>query len=511
MKTHKFPNENNLKGFKMRKIILLFFIGINISLYCQDVEPSAMNFTYNNQFGKLGDFVSLKQDRFVIGPQWGCPPRLLKALLCTANQNNFYVNFFPEAVPVINDKLLAIPTPINNFPQFVQSFQFEPTLQTDYFGHLKIRYPSNPDDDPEGSIFGFNYIWDKAITWIEGTGQDKKFRLYLPANEVPTNSRIKILGEHPMQNQLCNLTSIDDIKKSDGKPETPEEKLNGENWYISVNLRVHDDTKNMTGNPNDKILGIVIKTMTGTASGKIPNQNIRFHKLPNPDYVNEYLCTDGSRGWTYDDGPELNPEIVDEFVITRNMLPYNDKTALGANLPPKQVNGNVTISALFRCINDNGKFEDDKNPELKIGLETKGGVVKNGKITDLMIEVYYYGNEDIDIDWIRISTPQGRDLFWGKHDGPGVDGVNYFIKPDRKQNDPPLDPFNQDAVALWGVDNIIGSFSIADAVQFFLTWFDNTHNDTYKFFRFSANSGDDGICYFTPRQDFCPDGKLSST
>lgn len=463
----------------MKKLFIFLIIIINGNLSSQDIEPESLTFTLNGWSGRLGSFNELKQDRFIVGSQWGCPPRLLKAMWGNANQNNFYVSNFLEADPTLNleqnDKILAMPTPYQNFPMLVQSFQFEPSLKIDGTDELKIR----DEPDPEGSVFGFATIWDMAQVQASGTGSSKKFRLALfksdfdaLKNNNPGITKIQALGNNSMQDKLSSYL-----------PSKP--KLDGRNWYISVNLRVHrenpNDIKNFTG--EDKpVIGIKISTKRfdkeqgGNSIIKVNNGYIRFNKFPDKDNLNTVLHDYKNRGWTYSDGATELPAGTEEFIIYKSMLPYNNRIAGGQTLDK-----DLTISAKFICdqINDNNKMY---NRFLKQGLETSGYGNAVGSISDLIIEVYYYGNEDVDLDWVRLETEQARDLFWGRFDNSTVENVNYEA---RNTNDPYTDP-----------NNIVNSYSIYEAAQFHIIYFGQIRNQTYRFFRFYANGGDDGTCFY---------------
>ncbi len=257
-----------------------------------------------------------------------------------------------------------------------------------------------------------------------------------------------------------------------------EPELNNTQWYISINLRVHrnntNDNVNYDGN-NSLVMGVKIKKSKGiNGSGKIDNGYINFSHFPDGNNLDETLHNYKQRGWAY----SLNPlnGVNKEFKIYKSMLPYNNKVVEGVTL-----DNNVTISAKFIC--DKTFFKEltpTTNLKLQQGLFTAGDVKAVGYLTDLMIEVYYYGGADIEIDWIRIESENARDLYWGRFDNPLGENINYVT---RLVGNPFTDP-----------DNYVNSYSIFDAAQFLLDYFGQ--KNTFRFFRFYANGGDDGLCLY---------------
>ncbi len=280
--------------------------------------------------------------------------------------------------------------------------------------------------DTTGAVFGFRNI----SNIVDTLGND----VLLYKDSITNNTPLLVFSDPFPNDELIGLRDIDSCVY-DHVNGIKDTLMNGFQFYISLHLRALEQVDTLA--INDTILTIKIpykyRIALGDSVGSFNTTYAYIDSVPNP-----ILADQLDRGRRQ---PLRSPLLSDtsmnypqEFVITKRML---------ANMPNMSTDSSyVTISAFFKLdsayrkdvvteiiynwktkTNDTIyailRYEDRINSgKYNLPLQTTEhkGNKKLHKIESLGLEVYYHGNCDIAIDWLRFETPHSRKLFWGELD-----------------------------------------------------------------------------------------------
>jgi len=180
------------------------------------------------------------------------------------------------------------------------------------------------------------------------------------------------------------------------------------NWFITINLeRFNTDSAYNQILDNEPILGIKIlyyyQNKINDSTFVKDSSYILFDSIAKNNF-NGNLESLGSLNFK---GFALKYDIVQdttiEFKITRYMLPVNELYLNSRNL---------SITSRFKAKkNINQENEPWQNREFYFGIN-----MSSGFIDSVNIIVTYYGNCDINLNWIRIDNENAYYLFKGNYD-----------------------------------------------------------------------------------------------
>ena len=222
-----------------------------------------------------------------------------------------------------------------------------------------------------------------------------------------------------------NTTSINDVnEENEGEDNILFHPFNGKQWYISINLKAITYNQVSEGDSNDVILKITLPYFLNNDTNN-HNNNVKFSRIPilsdagNREIRGSIDTVNDLRG-IYRELEDVPDTSTREFIIRRGMLKNNS----GEHT--------ITLSAFAKFtgkINDTTKQLID-NPRLKNdNWENPYGISTDSMVTNLDVEVQYYGKVDLAINWIRLETPRAREIFFGQHDSEVLDAVEIEIRP----------------------------------------------------------------------------------
>ena len=360
------------------KIIISLLIIASGNLLSQNNEPNALEFTYLHNGSDTTSILSpelFPQQRFMLGFQWGGTKTMKTALGFNSKQGGWINNCYDSKDEYLDDEeLIVLVDGISTNKRDgsclnSMAIEYEPTLEIDSPGDFKTR-----DSDPANPVFGFQNVKGRILSSPDSINYS---RLILESDSVEIVDSI-VLSE-PWK---CNVLQYahDDLDKEENN------YINGAIWYLSLNLRRYNDNDNTSG--TDTVLSIVLPYFATDTLDALYTGNIVFNQIPSTTRDTIPANVTGIRGIISDETTNYTETIY----ITKNMLPTG-------------VDRDITLSAGFIC---NSSFEDNYY------LQKKDST--NITIDSIKMEVRYWGNTDIAIDWIRLETPNARSLFRGEND-----------------------------------------------------------------------------------------------
>ena len=482
----------------MKKMKIIIFL-ISISLcYSQNKEPDpeTFDFPFTSQTATRGALSAHTQDKFVAGWWWGfdivCADNLTSNMSATyfGANNNYWVFEIQNLINTLSHpnynlhgtagKIKLTPAswilPFNGV-----SMQYEPTLLI----NAPYDFQKVATDESANSIFGFKNRVGGTIERDAYNPSDVKYRLKLSS----ADRNKTILSEPWMNDQIRRLDSkliMNDVfENNNDKPHNYNDAYytslmqSGRAWFVSINFRI---TSVMTGNSSD----IIMKIKLPYKDGKGNPGFIKFSTLPpklNPDYTDEnnptltnefqYFVNSSNvngRGGFYYYAPS-SPTY--EFIITKGLLrsfyvTQNQDITISAYFE-RDIKGKINPLPIWEHFDGNGG-KDDPNGE---DFHTLG------------LDVYYEGDWDIAIDWLRIGNPyslavyQGRfDIDWWfdyqrlidfVHDKPGN-----CIKKEKDNNGHGIEESGAD----FDISNFKKSVNIGDNYELFRLYSGNGHDAT---------------------------------
>ncbi|QLH54001.1 MAG: hypothetical protein CH6_2539 [Candidatus Kapaibacterium sp.] len=316
-------------------------------------------------------------------------------------------------------------------PFIFQSLQLEPILEYDDLG-----YPIIDQNDEDGSVFGWK---NKNSDYVaRGTGLDTH-RLVVRRLNWSIFEPALI---------LWNSNKGTFFRRVNAEDTTSVEV---DSLYLTVNLRSLDSS--FTGlSESDTVLNLRIKVIRlinkfdsrGNRVDPYPQYDttyIKFDSLPslaNGAFITMRGTRQINNEWEFL-GYELNMmrqrPLPTSFAITKGMLIPD---TLGGD------SNSITLSA-------HGIFYDTTaRPSLCFDWVSKDSI-ENGVryryvygIVDFDVEVYYYNNLDVAIDWIRLESGKARRVYRGKYDGWLSKYIKLFFEGIRKSQ-----PDEEDTASYW--------------------------------------------------------------
>ncbi|HGJ66992.1 TPA: hypothetical protein ENS27_16660, partial [bacterium] len=366
-----------------KSILIIIALIITLStIKAQDKEPSALYFKiprsngiYNSQFD-VGD-PEYKQTKIMTGWQWYNHPRLTTALDMNFAQG-WQVNYKDLPANTTGKEIKYIwqiggnPNPM----YYSNSFTYKPTIRIDTNSFT-------PDtNDSEKNIWGF-------LTRNITNPQVENNKLVLTTNLA--NVTTPILSNPWRGDSYLSLPS--DHKEYD------KVDFNGKYWKVSINLRRRD----FIGNNNLKDTMPILKIKMPYILNNNTSNYINFSTKPDTNFANKvhlhYVYDAGNITDFVDRGyclAEVNT-TGNEIIITRAMLPNNSDT-FGQD-----------ITLTFSFIN---LGQEENNPLFRT---TKDDTTPD-RIKQLGMEVYYLGNCDILLNYIRVGNPLSDKMWKGELD-----------------------------------------------------------------------------------------------
>jgi len=397
----------------MRKYILMLAVIIlssNINIFSQvKIDPPKLS-----QFNDT-TIVQREPDRFVRG--WTCASH--GNMLDSAMFINTYYGYPYDWMEDSNESVhnvLVIDRPghwdsglvegrSNNVIFNTQSLYLEPSLEVDTTQNFNPRA-----NDISGEAMGFlyrnNVVSHDSID-INGNGY-----LVLQKNNLPTDSVVVLSNiwkndclrwYNAKETNHINENSTEDINKF--------HPFNGKQFFISINLRALN-LDSIQNHLNDVILKIrlpyTLKTVTPLT---FTNGLTKFNYLPS-GYVDDINGSRGDyRGCARDTTIDYSQPT--EFAIKGWMLQSTDSET-----------SQITISAFasFDGIPYLGGYRNNPlfKPEKPVGSI-------NQYITQIDVEVYYYGKLDVILDWVKLETPRAKLISFGAYDNQVSDEIDKTI------------------------------------------------------------------------------------
>lgn len=340
-------------------------------MQAQDTEPTPWNFVWGFiTTPRTFDLDSFKQEKMFTGFQWGSSWQMNNALMNTGAELNNYV----EASGTVN-------TPISLIlqPKFLDSTGYNPG----YFGSVMMQYePTLPldgtnegtilrEDDETDPIFGFRYRRGTIST----TPSDPNYsRLVLKQSDKASYGGDKVLEDIWPQPYFDSNT-----------PAGQTDNYPGKLWYLTINLkRLNPSSDTIKDNAVVMSIKLPYINMNNTTG------NIKFDSIPSIR-PNDTIRLDYFENRGIAQKIILNYPSIDSISITRNMLPITSDDY-----------ENITISASF-ITNGDERYNEifSRNPANTFAMK------------EFDIEVNYFGNTDIAIDYIRVENVAAHYLVRG--------------------------------------------------------------------------------------------------
>lgn len=368
------------------------------SIICQNYEPSPYNIKWTaDSIPKplVQDSFNIK-NRYKLGFQWSGSSQMSNALYHNIRHGS---TFNPDSIDSnFTEEMYAIGQPgieIDN----ATFIQYEPTLQTSDYKNFIIRHY-----DSTNAVFGFNNIHGTILD--SSLNSDENYnRLLLYQDSISSYPSDKIvLSDITPKTEFFTFKKPGQLSKYDGTK-----------WNFSINLRRLDLSDNIEN--NDTILVIKIPYMAIELNGDTVYKNIRFDKLPNNNLATDteeldYLENRGFAMTTYDHN---GANTIDSIVITKRMI-GSDSTKR-----------DLTLSSHFSCYQtETPQNTDVYNPRFIPGFEDPLKFELE-LIHSIDIEVKYYGNCDIGIDWIRIENDKAQEVLRGKYDSLDRAAIEEYV------------------------------------------------------------------------------------
>ncbi|OGU56833.1 MAG: hypothetical protein A2X64_07415 [Ignavibacteria bacterium GWF2_33_9] len=393
---------------------------ISVNLFAQDlINPPKFDYLIQNNIPTCyWDYIYHGNSPYILGWNWSSKG----AALDNALQMNTYHDF-PFTQTDVKHNLLLIQPP-NEDPTYkivsghnqnyilnAHCLHLEPTITVDSTENFKPRF-----GDITGAVFAWTY---KTVGDTVSSGDDfSRFILHNNSVSSPTlvlkdiwkgnilkwldycGNDIGItnditLGIHESENSEIDIDSF--------------HPFNGKQWYCSINLRALN-SEDIYNHLNDTILVIKIPYVfthyndsTLKEVSSTTNDYVKFDSLPNYETtlthaINSTVNND-FRGYA----KALEERSANIIAITGKMLIVSSGS-------------DITISAFAGFTGDtlwDGSFQN--NPRLKNVWHENRYQYKD-YITSFDVEVTYYGNLDIAIDWIRLETPRCQRVLRGYYD-----------------------------------------------------------------------------------------------
>lgn len=369
---------------------LLTIVTVIISLStikAQNTEPSALFFqiprssgVYDTQFD-IND-PEYKQTKIMTGWQWNNHPRLTAALDMNFTQGNEPSwGLLDENTTGKEIRYLFRLTswPGNNpnmVPHFLSnSFTYKPTISIDTISFTQ------DTNDSEKNIWGFQ-TRNIANPQVEGN------KLVITTNLA--NNTTPILSNPWRGDYFFKYFDVDSIDNIDVS------SYNGRYWKVTINLKRRDFIGINNLKDSMPILKIRMPYLLNNDTNK---HYINFSTKPDTNFANKvnlrYVYDAGGitdfvdRGYCLAEVSSSGNEII----ITRDMLP-NSIDTFGP-----EITLTFSFEALGNPLTNNHLFRNSKDD------------TSSNRIKQLGMEVYYLGNCDILLNYIRVGNPMS-DMMW---------------------------------------------------------------------------------------------------
>ncbi len=412
------------------KIILIFLLLSNINIFSQNViDPPHL------QRIDTTDALNRNYHGFMIGWNWGSPGARLDSVM----NINSYHGFSNSKLSVENAcaKNMLVIEPPGRWNSYIvgargrdcafnaHSLYLEPALTVD---ETQSFTPANWNKT--GAVFGFR---DKNSIGVTDTSRNGNFKL-LTTNYNPDSAKVLYnIWQNDCFTWLDYYDSTDRSKCTNYKNINSQADkdtfhiFNGKQLYVSINIHA-DSIQYINNHLNDNIIGIKLRY----ALTKVDTTAEPDTLLPATyDYVKFDSIARESLSDTASIFSSINnqfrgkyrrllesTEQPTEFIIKGNMLKIDNAGDTS----------NITLSALANFDGDTiqliGGYKN--NPRFKYDWWQNNYNVKE-YITSIDVEVYYYGNLDVSIDWIRLETPRAQKVFRGGYDSAVSAAVDLLL------------------------------------------------------------------------------------
>jgi hypothetical protein len=353
--------------------------------------------------------IDTTHDEFVIGWNWGSESKKLDEALGI----NFYHTGTPSTSVIStasqvwwgdSSRFIHHPYPTfsgYNYPATTQAaaIHYEPyfdvNITNSFYGH---------NNDSTGASFGF------LTKHPDFTSLQDSFHLFKMTKAQLSGDSALVLSDPWPDNELY------DMRHNISSGIAPHDSMNGDRWYLSLRIKPLETIRPLD---NDTLLCIKLPYTAqdkyeslGVIVDSLAYGHIRFDSIADPSTTSTSFDTLYSNR----DTPEflgvarkligVNTAVTDRVYITSKMLYYSAGS----------LSEYVTLSFHFRT-NDEIGHPNYSNYKLK---NLRDGNINISdqypRITNLGIDVTYYGNKDVAIDWIRVETPHYRNLSRGHYD-----------------------------------------------------------------------------------------------
>ena len=316
---------------------------------------------------------AMQPQKFLLGPQWGAAPRTINRRLHFNFFNEKYnydgtLDFALKNIPRTSNERILISTNHDK----LTGIAYAPAMQWDPEAPLLI-----PDQrwlpavgDTTGAIFGF----------AQKTG-----------GTVVGNHYALTMASAPS----TGLTVLSGIQEHKGLVNSDT------HWYFAINLRRADTVfQSDTTDPIVLKIRLPIKYFDLSTS-TIKNKLIKFDSLLINNAGNRADIDYYSRGrWMDSKLVAVDSDTV--IIIRRSMLPKFSDTC------------DVTLSAFFQTkATPNDTSSMRPNPPFREGEYDNNSI---GRIDSFDIRIDYFPTCNVNINWVRLETPNARKTFRGHWD-----------------------------------------------------------------------------------------------
>ena len=369
------------------------------------------------------------QEKFVKGWNWGSFSKFLDDSL-RMNFNHVHFYDWPNneyKVPFKNIdnqyQVLSVPRVVQGDRAWAltqaQSVQYEVGWQFDDVDVVENQ------NDQTGAVFGFK---TRHSNFDNANTNDHVFTMR--KNDLMGASSAVVLEDAWPKDILFDLAHA---KNDENVMPSDSTDANGREFFLTLRIRALETINSL--NDDDVVLSI-----------QLPYQAKSYDRVTNSNNEIELNWTNSNGMINFEEIPDENDEenrarpypSTQDLGVYRSLTPATQNTNVleitgamlksNSNLSSDNSMEFITISARFLCDGQDNPFLQDKEyGGIRTDLRGANNVDINENqdhIVELDMDVTYHGEIDVELDWIRIETPQYRNLLLGNFNEEIRDLVN---------------------------------------------------------------------------------------
>ncbi len=424
----------------MKRLFLMLLLAPFL-LKAQDSEPSPMSFEFGNQSSQVFNPNNYQQNAVVHGFQWSGTPLMDDSL-----RNNIRgTGNVHEGEFQTNDTLLLLYQPSDlNATGYIPAYywapfmQYEPTLPLNDNNFGDILRP----EDSSNPVFGFKY---RRGTILSNSSDVNYSRLILYKDSVASYGGNTVLKDIQPQPHFVSRAAKDVSGQTD--------MYFGRKWYLTANVRrLNPEIDNVIN--DDAVLSLKIRYWGQNVSGLMV-----FDSIPQQDEDSIYFANYHQNRGKYQ---KMYESLSDSMLVTNRIIPVTSE------------NSAITFSSCFFTVSEIEKNHDFGEDPFEID--------------SIDIEVNYFGNLDVAIDWVRIETMRAHYLLTGVADSMNRNTLtSCVLTPDPTQDTLLISDEKRKKTYLYDIKRIVET-SLDDVysetngfqdAQFFRFYFQDIESDKY--------------------------------